>query len=854
MRLLSYVSLILWFAACTQTREKEHLTLWYNEPSANWNEALPIGNGRAGAMVFGGVETEQLQLNENTLYSGEPSVAFKDVKVTPEMFDKVTGLLKAEKYTEATHLVCKNWLGRLHQYYQPFADLYIKNNQQGAVSRYKRELDISEAINRTVYEQNGVRYEREVFASYPDEVIIVHLKSSKADGIDLSLHFTSAHPTAKQKKGTDRLLLQGQAPGCVERRTFEQMEAWGDQHKHPEFYDENGKRKFNKLVLYGDEIDNKGMFFEAQLKPILPEGGQCEITDSCIRISHTDEVYFVLSLATSFNGFDKSPSREGIDPSVKAAGFLDKAIEHDYETLKSRHLADYKELFDRVDLQLPSSLEQKAMPTDQRIDRFKHVGDPDLAALLFQYGRYLMISGSRPGGQPLNLQGMWNKEVTPPWNCGYTININTEMNYWLAELTNLSECHEPLFRMIDELAVSGGETARNMYNRRGWVAHHNTSIWRESMPNDNVPTASFWPMVQGWFCSHLWEHYQFTQDKEFLKNRAYPLMKGASEFFADWLIDDGQGRLVTPVGISPENWFVTEDGKSTAMSMGPTMDMAIIRETFTRTIAASKMFGMDETLRAELEDKLSRLLPYQIGEKGQLQEWMYDFKEADSLHRHLSHLYGFYPGDQITPAATPELFAAVGKTLERRGDAATGWSMGWKINCWARMLDGNHAYKIIENLFNPIGYGSSREGANQAGGLYKSMLDACPPFQIDGNFGYVAGVVEMLLQSHAGYIQLLPALPDVWAQGSVSGLKARGNFDVSMDWSNGILNDASIRSQAGNACRLRAAIPFVVKLKNKEIATSEPILLNGKKYYEASFDTAKGDLYQLIPNLEGVIS
>lgn len=827
--------------ACIQTDTKEPNALWYNEPAANWNEALPIGNGRMGAMVFGGVLTEQLQLNENTLYSGEPSVAFKNVKITPEVFDKVTGLLKARKYPEATDLVCRNWLGRLHQYYQPFADLYIKNNRKGEVSGYKRELDISDAISRTTYEQNGTRYEREVFASHPEDVIVIRLKSSSADGIDVSLHFTSPHPTAKQKKGSDRLLLQGQAPGYVERRTFEQIEAWGDQHKHPELYDEHGKRKFDKRVLYGDEIDNKGMFFEAQLKPVLPEGGKCEIIDSCIRIRDTKEVYFILSMATSFNGYDKSPSREGVDQSAKAAGFLDKATGYDYRTLKRRHLTDYKELFDRMELRLPSSPAQKAMPTDRRIDEFAQADDPDLAALLFQYGRYLMISGSRPGGQPLNLQGMWNKEIVPPWNCGYTININTEMNYWPAELTNLSECHEPLFRMIEELAVSGGETARNMYNRRGWVAHHNTSIWRETMPNDNVPTASFWPMVQGWLCNHLWEHYQFTQDKEFLKDRAYPLMKGASEFFADWLIDDGQGHLVTPAGISPENRFVTADGKQAAVSMGPTMDMAIIRETFTRTIATSEMLGSDDALRAKLKEKLSRLLPYRIGERGQLQEWMYDFKEADPQHRHLSHLYGFYPGDQITPDSTPELFDAVGKTLDFRGDAATGWSMGWKINCWARMQDGNHAYKIIKNLFNPVDYGSGHKG----GGLYKNMLDACPPFQIDGNFGYVAGVGEMLLQSHAGYIQLLPALPDAWMQGSVSGLKARGNFEIAMNWTNGRLAKGEVCSLSGNECRLRAAVPFVVKQGRKEV-TASPVTSNGKELYEACFPTEKGKIYKLI--------
>ena len=843
IRLLSSLLLFFCCLACAKTQKEDLLVLWYNEPAENWNEALPVGNGRAGAMVFGGVDKEQLQLNENTLYSGEPSTVFKDIKITPGMFDKVVGLMKARKYDEASDLVCKHWLGRLHQYYQPFADLFIENNKPGEVSGYKRELNISEAVTRTVYEQNGIRYEREVFASHPDDVIIVHLKSNAPDGLDFSLNFTSPHPTARQMKGADRLVLHGQAPGYVERRTFEQMEAWGDQYKHPELYDGKGNRKFDKRVLYGDEIEGKGMFFEAQLKPVFPKGGDYEITDTGVHVYNTGEVYFVLSLATSFNGFDKSPSREGVDPSAKAAGVLDKALAYDYKQLKQRHVADYQSLFDRVDLQLASSPEQKALPTDQRITQFETVADPDLAALLFQFGRYLMISGSRPGGQPLNLQGLWNKDIVPAWNSGYTMNINAEMNYWPAELTNLSECHEPLFRLIDELAVSGAETARNMYNRRGWVGHHNTSIWRESVPNDNVPTASFWPMVQGWLCSHLWEHYLFTQDKDFLKNRAYPLMKGAAEFFSDWLIEDGDGHLVTPVGVSPENRFIMDNGKQGAMTMGPTMDMAIVRETFTRTLEVAEMLDLDEPLRAELKEKLPRLLPYRIGARGQLQEWMYDFKEAEPQHRHFSHLYGLYPGNQITADLTPDLFDAVKQTLNLRGDEATGWSMGWKINSWARLLDGNRAYKIVSNLFNPVGFGNGRKG----GGLFKNMLDAHPPFQIDGNFGYTAGVAEMLLQSHAGFIQLLPALPDVWGEGRVSGLKARGNFEIAMAWKDGKLSEATIRSLAGQDCRVRTSVPFVVKQGEKEVATSSPVMSGGKEYYEASLATVAGLAYKLQP-------
>ena len=796
---LLFLSALCLLSACQQ-EQKESLTIWYNHPAPDLNEALPIGNGHLGAMVFGNIESEILQLNDNTLYSGEPATAFKGLDIRPT-YDKVVSMLYNEKYEEATDFLLKNWLGKLHQNYQPLGEWLIRNHSEGDISDYKRELDIENAVLRISYKQNDVSYLREIFASHPDDIIVMRLSCDKKDGLDISTSLSSVHPTATQKVISGNIVaMSGQAPGYVERRTLEQIENWGFQKYHPEIFNPDGSRKYDKQILYGDEIDGMGMFFETRIQAIAPSA-KIESDGTAIRLSGTDNIVLILSSATSYNGFDKSPSREGSDAVKKAEETLRNAVSHSYKSLLNRHLSDYQSLFSRVGFNMPSTKEQKALTTDERINRFSSQPDPELLTILFQYGRYLMISGSRPGGQPLNLQGIWNNLMIPPWNSGYTMNINTEMNYWPAELTNLSECHEPLFRMIKEIAASGSETARDMYGLDGWVGHHNVSIWRETYPNDGDPRASYWPMLSAWLCSHLWEHYLFNGNEEFLLKEAYPLMKSASAFFAGWLVDNGNGYLVTPVSTSPENMFFTHDRKQASVSMGCTMDMALIKELFSRTIEASEILDTDDDFRRLLSGKLSVLLPYRIGAKGQLQEWQHDFDEPEPQHRHLSHLYGMYPGNQISQEHTPELFNAVKRTLEIRGDEASSWSIGWKMNLWARLLDGDHAYRIINNFMHPVGFGTNPK---RNGGLYMNMLSASP-FQIDGNFGFTAGVSEMLLQSHAGYIHLLPALPTDWKEGKITGMKARGGFIIDMEWSDGKLKNATITSSIGGNCRLRTA-------------------------------------------------
>ena len=619
----------------------------------------------------------------------------------------------------------------------------------------------------------------------------------------------------------NEIVLMGKAPARVD----------------PSYFNEN-----KEPVIYGDAEGCRGMRFVLMLKATSSDG-QIKTENGGIQISNASEIILYLSAATSFNGYDKCPNKEGKDEKAIAKGYLSKAIVKPYSQLLSAHRADFHKYFNRVSLQLNKNSENKnILPTDERMHAYTNgAEDPGLETLYFQYGRYLLISSSRTAAVPANLQGIWNKELRPPWSSNYTTNINLQMNYWPAEAGNLSEMVQPLVGLIKHLSVTGKRTAKEFYNMNGWVTHHNADIWALSNPVGDLgkgdPKWANWAMGANWLSRHLWEHYLYTGDRSFLKQTAYPLMKGAALFTLDWLVTDSSGHLVTAPSTSPENDYYYAEKKATGLSVSTTMDMGIIRDLFENVLSASKLLNIDASFRDTINAASKKLYPFAIGSKGQLQEWYKDFEDVDPHHRHVSHLYALHPANLISPVKTPELAKAARRALEIRGDEGTGWSLAWKVNFWARLLDGNRAYALYRNLLRLTR--ENNTNYNRGGGAYPNMFDAHPPFQIDGNFAGAAGLMEMLLQSQGGEIYLLPALPDAWKQGAVKGLVARGGYVVNINWNNGRLSNASLFSRQGGQCVVRANIPVAIQalnIRSKATATGHVL----------TFKAIKGKTYQII--------
>lgn len=775
-------------------KTKPENLLVHQAPGSCFEEAFPIGNGRLGMMVYGGVNMERLSLNEDSLWSGRPLAVLQSEPGTA--LAEIRHALFNDDFAAAARL-SHTLLGTYGQSYLPAGNLRINFSHDKAHEAYCRELVLEGALCRITYKCGDVTFARELFASFSDQLIVMRIQASKPGQISLSAHFDSLlRGCQRHEEVTKHLLFNGEAPARIEPRL--------------------------RSVIYEDDA-GVGMRFQMRLE-IRPAGGTSRVGDSGCTVLGADSVEIRLSLATNFSGFNRDPESAEHDPDRRAANCLVAVAGKSYEELRDRHLEDYRPLYRRCSLWLGTAPDQE----QDTVTRLRSTATPALAALYFNYGRYLLLASSRPGSLPANLQGVWNEQLPAPWCSGYTININTQMNYWLAEITNLAECHAPLFALLKTLSQTGRRAASN-YGCRGWCVHHNTDLWGISGPCGVNPVYACWPMGGAWLCRHLWEHYRFNHDTVFLINTALPIMKEAARFCLDWLVEheiNGKMWLVTAPSTSPENRALLPDGiTEVPVSIATTMDMAIIRDLFACTLEALSAASDPDAIAAEMAAALPRLLPPQISRDGRLQEWFRDWPEAEPQHRHVSHLYGLYPADTIQPSRDTELAAACLASLERRGDDGTGWSLAWKVCLWSRLLDGDHAWKLIQMALRLVEATDISYG--KGGGVYPNLLDAHPPFQIDGNFGVTAGIAEMLLQSHrremvdGSYtviLDVLPALPVAWNEGEVTGLRARGDYTVDIAWNNKRLTSLCINAARGGACiiSIRGRSQYIILEAGKE--------------------------------------
>lgn len=786
--------------------------LWYDKPATVWTEALPLGNGRLGAMVFGTPAMEHLQLNEETIWAGQPNS-----NVYPEAkpwIAKIRELVLEGKYAEAQEIANDKVMLKKNSGmpYQPFGDLYLAFPGANVYTDYYRELSLDSARAVVTYRSEGVNYRREMFTSFPDQVVVVRLTADRPGKITFNVLMTSPHPDCIVASENDCIALSGTTSS----------------HEGVK-----GKVQFHGRVA------------------VKTQGGSSECRDGVLTVKNADEAILYVSIATNFNNYKDI----GGNAVSRAKDVLEQALPKDYKTLKEDHYRYYDRFMGRVDLYLGEN-EYASLPTDIRVERFARHNDAHLVATYFRFGRYLLIASSQPDGQPANLQGIWNDKLFPSWDSKYTCNINVEMNYWPAEVTQLSELHQPLLKMVTEVAQTGQEAARELYGVDGWVLHHNTDIWRITGPVDRV-ASGMWPSGGAWLCRHLWEHYLYTGDTAFLR-QVYPVLKGAAVFFDQVMIYEPEHRwLVVCPSNSPENTHAGSKNKAT-IAAGCTLDNQLVNDLWQSVITASEVLNTDHAFATRLQQRLQELPPMQVGRHGQLQEWLSDWDNPEDKHRHVSHLYGVFPSNQISPYRQPELFDAARTSLIHRGDPSTGWSMGWKVCLWARFLDGDHAYKLITDQLTLV------RNEKKKGGTYPNLFDAHPPFQIDGNFGCTAGIAEMLMQSHDGCIYLLPALPSNWKEGHVNGLMARGAFEVNLNWKNGQVGEVSLVAHQGGNCRIRSAVPLqgrglrVAKGENRnpvyrlpqvktplvsEAAQLNPVVL--QKTYVYDLPTEQGKTYTL---------